>query len=562
MSRSKGSSQSGGGSKPSGLSLPSLEALLARGYFPKELPTPFTTKSFAALVASSPSPLPGALGHAGTTKKPESLRAGKPAKYSLAKGGWQRRPLSLPHPIHQYLLSHEVVQSWSDIARLLGSSPFSATNPTWSSKGRAISGAFDLSNRPRLATAARVNKRYVLKTDIAQCYASVYTHAIPWAIMGKQRAKANRRMSDFANRLDFWMRMGQGGETVGIPIGPDTSLLAAELILQHCDTKLAARFPGVTGYRFIDDYELGFRERSDAETAYNVLEGILGEYQLSLNPRKTEVLSLPLRVEKEWVRRLRAFSIRESSDTAQRRDLMDYFDEAFELRDRFPTEDVLQYALGRLRYLKLLPSNWLGYQRRLLLCAYPEPSCLLHVLSQLIERVNSGLPPDGDAIGALLNALIVEHAPLPHSSETAWAIWAAIAMKIGIDSASVDALSKNDDCIVALLALHAQSLGLMSKPLDLTIWTAHMSDDGLYDDHWLLAYEAYAKGWLPSADGSDYLAADPAFSFMRSHGVAFYEGSLIVPEDASSPIPVPLAPSTAIAVGDQDAIGDEGLHYQ
>ena len=192
--------------------------------------------------------------------------------------------------------------------------------------------------------------------------------------------------------------MGQGGETVGIPIGPDTSLLAAELILQHCDTKLAARFPGVTGYRFIDDYELGFRERSDAETAYNVLEGILGEYQLSLNPRKTEVLSLPLRVEKEWVRRLRAFSIRESSDTASD-GLMDYFDEAFELRDRFPTEDVLQYVWC-LRYLEsYCRLDWL-LPRRLLTLRVPEPSCLLQSKSA-IERVNSGLPPDRDAIVSL-----------------------------------------------------------------------------------------------------------------------------------------------------------------
>jgi hypothetical protein len=57
-----------------------------------------------------------------------------------------------------------------------------------------------------------------------------------------------------------------------------------------------------------------------------------------------------------------------------------------------------------------------------------------------------------------------------------------------------------------------------------TLWEASLNGDALYSDHWLLAYEAYAQGWLRPA-GSDYIAADPhgCFQILRKSGVRFYD---------------------------------------
>jgi hypothetical protein len=52
-----------------------------------------------------------------------------------------------------------------------------------------------------------------------------------------------------------------------------------------------------------------------------------------------------------------------------------------------------------------------------------------------------------------------------------------------------------------------------------------MSADALYDEHWLLAYEANVKGWLPSVSGTDHVAADPNFGFLKSRKVFFYDQS-------------------------------------
>lgn len=35
-----------------------------------------------------------------------------------------------------------------------------------------------------------------------------------------------------------------------------------------------------------------------------------------------------------------------------------------------------------------------------------------------------------------------------------------------------------------------------------------MTPDGLYEEHWLLSYEANIKGWLSTTGGVDHVAAD------------------------------------------------------
>src|SRR3546814_5011434 len=65
-------------------------------------------------------------------------------------------------------------------------------------------------------------------------YPSIYTHSIAWAILGKAHVKASHHTTafkgHFANHLDKAVGAGQEGQTIGIPIGPDTSRIIAELV--------------------------------------------------------------------------------------------------------------------------------------------------------------------------------------------------------------------------------------------------------------------------------------------------------------------------------------------
>ena len=49
-----------------------------------------------------------------------------------------------------------------------------------------------------------------------------------------------------------------------------------------------------------------------------------------------------------------------------------------------------------------------------------------------------------------------------------------------------------------------------------------MTTEDLYQDQWLLSYEASVQGWLPSDAVTDHIGIDPGFEFLRRNGVSFY----------------------------------------
>jgi len=316
--------------------------------------------------------------------------------------------------------------------------------------------------------------------------------------------------------------------------------------MQACDRELVRRIPNIQGHRFIDDYELGFRHRTEAEDAFHILEKILTEYELALNPRKTKIENLPYDLEEPWIAPLRTFRIRVDA-LGQQGDLIHYFDLAFELQRSHPDDAVLQYAVGRLRSLNLNPVNWLIFQNLLLNCAVPEPATFPYVLDSIIARVNAGALPAIPQIEEAINSLIVDHSSLGHSSEVAWALWACLALRIRISVTACNAVSGCDDSVVALLTLHCEAENLCAGPFDKTLWSTYMTRSNLYEEQWLLCYKANVKGWLPSRGRADHVDTDPNFGFLKRAGVSFYDITRAVAPAPRVPQPI-LRPPTPPSV--------------
>jgi Reverse transcriptase (RNA-dependent DNA polymerase) len=516
----------------------SLFDLLSRGYLPKELPRPFTTGAFATL-ATTTSPLPGSFSSG------SRLPTTKGGRYSLARGGLLRRPLSLCNPISQFRLCEELISNWPSLTPFIGGTAFSATAPVFKPAGRAIDGVSSQRDRPTRMQNTRLGNRFVLQTDISRFYGSIYTHSIPWALHTKRAAKANHSTRLLGNKIDHLVRMGQDQQTVGIPIGPDTSLVIAELIMQRCDQELLRRIPNLRGHRFIDDYELGFQTRTEAEDAFHLLESCLSDFELALNPKKTMVVELPLPLEATWA--AEGLNMR-STRSGQATDITRYFSRAYSMHSQYPNDAVLQFAIAKFRSVTIDPANWELFQRLLLLCVAPEPASFPYALEQIIIRVNAGATPVIAELESIANGLIISHAKLRHSSEVANALWGCLALSLRVSADAVDCVSSCDDSVVALLALDCEQHGLMSKSLDKTHWASLMTVDSLYDENWLLAYEANVKGWLPSASGTDHVATDPNFGFLKAGGVQFYDSGLGAPAGTGT-VPLPTLQVIATAPG-------------
>jgi hypothetical protein len=508
--------------------------LLTRGYFPKELPRPFVTASFANAVVNA-APLPGDF--AKTAAKGNQLPSAKAGRYPLARGGLFRRPLSICNPLHYFLLGKEVIQNWASIGPRVAGTQLAATAPEFKTVGRAIDGKWPQRARPDLAQSTRLGRRYVLQTDISRFYNSIYTHSIPWALHTKATAKANRTLALLGNKIDYWVRMGQDQQTMGIPIGPDTSLVLAELIMHRCDEELLSKLHGLRGHRFIDDYELSFQTRAEAEDAFHILDTCLSEFELALNPKKTQVFELPLPLEAPWATELKQLTF-SGSPSKQADSLSNYFSRAYSLHASNAGESVLQFAVARFRHESIDPANWELFQRLLLLCVIPEPASFPYVLEQIIARRNAGAAPVLPELEEIVNTLVISHSTLKHTSEVANAVWACPALGLTLHDEAVDQLSQYDDPIISLLALDCEQHGLVSKPIDKTLWGLHMTQEALYDEYWLLAYEANVKGWLPSVGGVDHVAADANFGFVKANGVYFYDASPAVPAPTVAVAPV------------------------
>jgi hypothetical protein len=492
-----------------------LDRLLGKGMFPKELPPPFTSASFASFATEN-----GALDFipARTRRSPGYISS--PCNYNLARPGNFRRSLHIPNPFNYYQLCKRIADGWPDIEAHFNTATLSVSRPRPDpDEIRAFRRRLDGSELPTVRAANRAGKRAILRTDISRFYHSIYSHSVPWALMGKAAAKATRS-GGLANDLDLFVRNSQDGQTMGIPVGPDSSLVLSEIIGAALDARLQAN--GLTGYRYVDDFEFVFESRAAAEAALPRIELVLREYELEINPTKTAVEDLPQPSDRRWVSTLRAFHFGASVTTPN---LLAFFDRAFELRSEYPDEAVLAYAISRLRSESISASTWVLFQDLLLQCVVVEPGSLASVVALLHAERDRGI---GLKVGKVLSEVVAYHAPFGHSSEVAWALWAALWFEIELDPDVVGQLGAMTDNVSVLLALHAQEKGLLpagSSPQ----WEALMTSSSLVDGNWLLSYEADIKGWLPSADSKNHVEEDPLFGRLKEARVSFYDTEMSLP---------------------------------
>ena len=189
-------------------------------------------------------------------------------------------------------------------------------------------------------------KLYRVKANISLFFPSIYTHSIPWALVGHSEAKANRKKwRMWYNQLDKAQRQLKRNETKGIPIGPATSNIMSELILFKVDIELRKR--GYIFTHFGDDYECYCETEEKAEMFIIHLAQELRKHLLNLNVQKVIIEKLPLGHQAEWVIELKN-RLPHRENLLKRRDIANFLDYAINLQNRHPDGNVLKYAARSL----------------------------------------------------------------------------------------------------------------------------------------------------------------------------------------------------------------------
>ncbi|MBX3611308.1 MAG: RNA-directed DNA polymerase [Hydrogenophaga sp.] len=502
-----------------------MKRLLSNGYFPAELPPPFHTKTYAHFLTANTPAAPFALSN---DREPNYIS--RPVSYNLARAGTLRRQLDIPNPINFFMLASVIEAMWPALTAKWYSKPGQAlSKPKKTTSGqakRAYEWAGSFSDIPEHRARIRAGMRYGLQTDIKGFYPSIYTHSIPWALHGKEKSQEKIGWAKLrGNKIDRLLQIGQLKQTKGIPIGPDTSFLVAEMLLTKLDRQIVGEV-GSRYFRYLDDFEFAFATFNEAEKGLSRFQEILGQFELIANEAKTCIFELPAPLDGSWPREIRNMALTGSTKMAlQKTLLVDLFNRSVELRLECPDQGIIVYAVRKTAGFIVAQNNWRLYQQLLFQWAQAEPAVLPVVLDILSTYRDAGYLIDLDGLSELLHMTIQLHALRGHTSEVAWALWGHLLFDLPLQTSASTTVRRIDNSIVALLALDARARKLVAKTASIDVWKKHMSPDSLVGEQWLLAYEGRVKKWVPPLSTKEYVRTAPGFGVLANGNVSFYDST-------------------------------------
>lgn len=289
-----------------------IEQVAEYGYFAEQFPSCFSSKIFASKLDEL---LPLALCTKAQVRR--ASNATLPTTLSMRKDEISRRILSLPNPLAFLRLAKLMQENWDDIQKYAYSEN-SLSQITYIHKYRgtgrkamlnsenvrdSVRSKSDFIEGVKNSIQTALGYKYRLKVDVANCYNSIYTHSIAWAVCGKDAAKKYLRTKEpkelkdkyeLADKLDAFIRFQKNNETNGIVVGPFTSRIFSEIVLAAIDRELAAKT--YIFRRYVDDYKFYFRSEVQAKESVPQIERLLNEYGLHLNTAKTEIACYPFEI--------------------------------------------------------------------------------------------------------------------------------------------------------------------------------------------------------------------------------------------------------------------------
>ncbi|HAE85320.1 MAG TPA: hypothetical protein DCG78_02270 [Anaerolineaceae bacterium] len=136
---------------------------------------------------------------------------------------------------------------------------------------------------------------HILQTDVVDCYGSLYTHSIPWAIHGRDESKKKRAdKSLLGNKIDSLIQAGRYGQTNGISQGSTLMDFIAELVLGFVDSQISQelkdkKIEDFHILRYRDDYRIFGNSDETVEAILQVVSEKLRMVGMKLGTSKTQL---------------------------------------------------------------------------------------------------------------------------------------------------------------------------------------------------------------------------------------------------------------------------------
>lgn len=473
-----------------------LEALLRHNYLPRQyqegpLPPVFHSRNFSVPVMRE------------LVKLDDRQLYGE-MNYRETRFNQAIRKHSIPHPAFYSRLVENIVNHWEHLAPFCESLN-SLLKPDTSSDGRIMIMDYGFAYERSIdAIDNRFGMNFIAQADISNCFPTIQSDAIALAITGQQGW-----YSRSPDRLDHWvvsfldhLNISRAEDT-GLPVGPATSNILAEIVLSQIDNQLRADFQFE---RRIDDYTCYCRTRNDAEQFLVRLRQALTGFDLEINNKKTGIIELPAPIAPEWVSSLQLLQPKDGDLIS----LQYYLDYALALSKKYPDASVLKYAVkSTLQGIKeeskapiLTYILNLSRHHPLLL------SCVQTLVFDKDVRDRMDLTP-------YLNLVLEENAERNRSDGMCWALFYLNSLSLPVRIDVAEKIIRSQDYMAILLLYHSQ--GHRYQVLSFLDNNSYAAMPHKLDKLWLLRYELFRHG--------DYVgpAPDPCFVVLDKHDVTFVE---------------------------------------
>jgi hypothetical protein len=516
-----------------------FKSLLQKNYFPAqrkaygEIPPIFTSEGITRDIANKIGELP--------TRKSEGFDY---INFTSTRFDLVPRILQVPFPKGYIDLCACISKHWNHI-RQICYGKMSAIKPTKHEDGRVIIMEYDDREQNELWHIEQsFSKKFGIRSDIANFFPSVYTHSIGWAAVGPLVAKKSKDNMIWYNELDKYQRLTTRNETKGVPIGPATSNIVTEFMLQAIDNQFLGEVEfgewqttlsdqsvengasrddhncGLIYKRYIDDYQCYAETREDAEVFVRNLRMRLNEFGLHLNTKKTHIYELPDTSENSWMGEIQSALPR--SKTASFLDAKRFLDYIVVLAKKYPSKSIIKYGLKCI--LETPPqkaeereaySKILGYALNL---AFHYPA-IIPTLSVAFTRENKDLWCSHQR----KLAIILENSVEYHRSDAvSWILYLCLICDHSISKDTASRIVKTMDCIsITLLYLSSQHNDLVEEyAKELIVNYSRVSPPFELDKQWLLTYQLFLDGKIGNPYPTDD-AGYKTFDVLKQNKVTF-----------------------------------------
>lgn len=355
--------------------------------------------------------------------------------------------------------------------------------------------------------------KFIVKADISNCFPSIYSHSLPWALVGKEVAKANRGDdSQWYNKIDSACYALKNGETHGLLIGPFASNLLAEIILTRVDRKLYDE--GYRYFRNIDDFECYVDTYEKAQRFLRDLEGALSEYDLSLNHKKTAIISLPIAIAEKWIHKLNSY-LAITKEEVNYKETNAYLDLALGLANETGDSAVLKYAIKTLAGCSMTASAKKLASQRIIHMSIVYP----YLVQMMEEFVFAPFSVRKDTIKEYADTLYANCKSSNYYEGVCYAINFSLKYDFEMKELDMSWVIERGDCVLLLMTWlyylklnHGNRRATALKPLKAEAKRLMSSD---MDRYWLFCYEV-----VPCSD----LTGE--WKVLKKEGVSFIKAVL------------------------------------